>query len=156
MRFKLTACLAFFVFFTTINAQISYTKEEVEKRYNTETIILQPNAFEKNGMTTKMNTFFPNANLRKEIETNGGLEANDQYKKYKKSVGIYWLVSILGLAAMFIFTFTALATITETGLLLYLLGVLGFTLIITQLSNKIYRLLAKAVWYHNRNVLLRK
>jgi hypothetical protein len=156
MRFKLTACLAFFLFFTTINAQINYTKEEIEKRYNTETIILQPNAFEKNGVSTSMNTFFPNSSLKKEIETNGGKEANEHYKKYKKTVGLYWLASILGIAAMLVFISLAIPNITQTGILLYLLGVTAFSLLILQLGNKVYRLLAKAVWFHNKNVLLRK
>jgi cation transport ATPase len=156
MRFKLTAFLAFFVFFTTINAQINYTKEEVEKRYNTETIILQPNAFEKNGVSTSMNTFFPNAKLRQEIETNGGREANDQYKKYKKMVGVYWLVSILGILAAVLFLSSVGATITQAQFLVYLLGVAVLSTAAFAISKKIYQYLSRAVWYHNKNVLLRK
>ncbi|MDZ7876586.1 MAG: hypothetical protein U5L45_02900 [Saprospiraceae bacterium] len=156
MRFKLTACVAFFVFFTTINAQINYTKEEVEQRYNTETIILQPNAFEKNGVSTRMNGFFPNEKLLYEIASNGGREANDQYEKYKDAVIMYWLANVLGIVGVLVFSFFALSTVTQTGLLLYLVSLFGFTLLITRLGNKVHRLLSKAVWYHNKNVLLRK
>jgi hypothetical protein len=156
MRITITTYLVFFLFFTTVNAQINYTKEEVEKRYNTETIILQPNAFEINGVSTSMNTFIPNKNLRTEIEKNGGQEANDQYKKYRKMVGVYWLVSLLGIAGLLLFLGTVGTTVVQAQAVAYLLGATALSLAIFLISKKIYQYLSKAVWYHNKNVLLRK
>jgi hypothetical protein len=156
MRLKLPISLLFFLLFTTLNAQVKYSYEELKKTYETETIVLTQNGYEKNGAMMPFNPVFPNAALRQEIEKNGGKEANIQYKHYLKTLGDYWIVAALGfiLAISPLFAVGKIAIGTLLGI--SLLGSLVLTVGSIFLAKKLYRHLAYAVWHHNKNVLLNK
>jgi hypothetical protein len=161
MRFKLSFSLVFYFLLTqfALNAQIKYSSEELTKVYETETIVLMQNSYEKNGVETPFNPVFPNGALRLEIEKNGGKEANIQYKKYLKSVGDYWLVSAFGLI-LALGPLFAVGKVTgaSLGLLLgiSLVGSLVLAIGTIFILKKLWRHLAYSVWHHNKNVLLNK
>ena len=159
MKLKLFFPLAFILFMNTLNAQIMYSDEEIKNKYDQETIILQQNGTEKNGVLRRSNPFFPSSELGEDMAKNGGIEANKTYKAYKKTLGIYWIVSILGIIGLS-FSYNALlmttATVLTSTAVLWLALLLAFTIAITFLGMKAYRLLARAIWQYNRNVILKK
>lgn len=155
MPLKFAASFVFMLFFTTAHAQVMYSQEEIQKRYDHETIILHQNSFEKNGKSTRLNPFFPSPQLRTEIEKDGGFEAVDQFKKYKKTLGIYWLIWGLGCVGLIVFLATLAGPLSQAGYLLYLLGVTGWALLGMYYGRKAYSYLVRSIWYHNRHVLLR-
>lgn len=159
MKLKLFLPFAFFMFLNALNAQIMYTDEEIKNKYDHETIMLQQNGAEKNGFLMRFNYLFPSPLMRAEIEKNGGTEANKTYKDYKKSVGIYWIVTILGIVAMTIaysYLLSATAATVGSAALIYLLVTFGFVLISLFFARKSFAQLARSIWLHNRNVLLKK
>lgn len=160
MKFKLLFPFAFFLFLNTLNAQIMYTDEEIKNKYDHETIMLQQNGAEKNGFLMRFSYLFPSPLMRVEIEKNGGVEANKVYKDYKKTVGIYWLISIVGIIAILIsgnllFAATTVAA-ARSAALIYLLIVIGISALVAFFGKKAFAQLARSIWLHNRNVLLKK
>lgn len=151
---------ACFLFLTNVNAQIRYTDEEIKNKYEKETMMLTLNGVEKNGVLSRFNYLFPSMQMREEMEKNGGIEANKTYKDYRKTVGIYWLISILGIVAivlsgLFILGAATAATI-DSAFLMYWLIVLVFAALATFFGKKAFRQLARSIWHYNRNVLLKK
>lgn len=159
MKLKLFFSLAFILFMNTLNAQIMYSDEEIKNKYDQETIILQQNGTEKNGVLRRSNPFFPSSELGEDMAKNGGIEANKTYKAYKKTLGIYWIVTILGIVGLSL-SYNALLMSTATALtstaLLWLVFLFAFSIVVAFLGIKAYRLLARAIWQYNRNVLLKK
>ena len=160
MKFKLTFSLAFMLLINHLTAQIRYTDEEIKNKYDHETIVLDLNGAEKNGFRMRFNYIFPSTDLKAEITKNGGVESNREYQKYRKDIGYYWLTTILGCIAIVLFASLLLTSATTANiaslLLLYMLLTLGTALAAVFFSKRAYRYLARAVWWYNRNILLKK
>jgi hypothetical protein len=160
MKLKLFLPFAFFMFLNALNAQIMYTDEEIKNKYDHETIMLQQNGAEKNGFLMRFNYLFPSPLMRVEIEKNGGTEANKVYKDYKKTIGYYWLAFIIGIVALvisgsFLVGVTTVAA-AQSAVLVYMLIAIVFAVLIAFLGKKSFAQLARSIWLHNRNVLLKK
>ena len=160
MKFKLFLSLTFLFFLTASKAQIHYTDEEIKNKYDHETIMLTMDGSEKNGVLSRFNYLIPSQDIREAIEKNGGSQANKEYQTYKKTVGLYWLISIVGIIAILAVGLGALIPATmatyKSAFLLYMLVLFGFTFAISFLGKKAYRELARSVWSHNLNILLKK
>ncbi len=151
--------LCFFLLgLTQLSAQIMYSEETIKKRYDQETILLTPQEYQKNGFLKRLSLAFPSRSLREEIEKNGGAMARDQHKQYRENLGWFWgtylsgIVGYLVIVAALTGTTTAISGIAIAGLVASLLLLLGSFFFF----NKATRNLFKAVWFHNREVLLRK
>jgi hypothetical protein len=160
MKFNILFLCAFLLGITRLSAQIMYNEETLKKRYDQETILLMPNAYEKNGFLKRFSMTFPSGKLRQEIEKNGGSMARARYKEYIKNIVWFWVlyvVGIVGYIAIFI-----LASLAGTLLVVPTGAIIG--LVLSQIAflaanyfmNNGIRQLSKAVWLHNREVLLRK
>jgi hypothetical protein len=152
---KTTISLAFLFFLVPMTAQVKYSYEEIKKTYETETIILLQNSYEQNGRLNSVTPLIPGGKLRREIEANGGVEANAHYKQYINILKNYWLLTLAGLAA-FIALLSSSAIITGGVSLLFTIGLVLWTTSVILLGQKAYRYLARAVWYYNWHVLFKK
>jgi hypothetical protein len=166
MKLKLVLSVACLLFFSSLNAQIMYNDEEIKKKYDQETMVLTMDGTEKNGVLSRSNYIFPSQQLEEEINKNGGTEAQKTYKAYKKTITLYWIVGIAGLAVILATGFfvlipaasaaTATVSSINSAFLLYLLVALGITIAGVFLGKKAYRQLAFSIWQYNRHVILRK
>ncbi len=166
MKFKLVLSVACLLFFSSLNAQIMYNDEEIKKKYDQETMVLTMDGTEKNGVLSRFNYLFPSQQLGDEINKNGGVEAQKTYQAYRKTITLYWIVGIAGMAAtlligfLVLFPAAAATTVTAASLngafLLYMLMALGVSLAAVFLGKKAFRQLALSIWQYNRHVILRK
>lgn len=160
MSLKITSLLAsLWLLTTSLSAQIMYSHEELKKKYDQETLVFQQDGVEKNGVLIPNNISIPSRKLRMEIEENGGWEANEEYRKYRKMTGLAWLATLGGFIAILLGTKYAItaATFFSTGILIYLFALLfGVYIVITILMKRAFNHLARSVWYYNRHVLLNK
>jgi hypothetical protein len=156
MHVKRIVCfLTLFILMNQMSAQIKYSYEDLKKTYETETIVLTQGFYEKNGMATPFKILSPSKLLKQDIEKNGGVEAKIQYKHYQETVGRYWLTYILGLLGIVFLAIILFKTMTAVAIIAYFVGAFSLLVYLGRLAKKLMRHLSYAIWYYNKNVLLK-